>query len=574
MPRMKASLAWLAELVPGLPALEEVAERLTRGGVEVMGWRSLADDVQLELAPPGNRPDVRSHHGLALELCALLHRSPRVMAPRLEPIAPEAASELELCAPTSAGYRGVVARLLSGVTDGPSPTDWARRLEVLELRSSGVVLDATALAMAEHGVLVHALDLDRIEGRRLVLRVAAPGESLELPARAPVVLHGDDLVLVDERGPIALVGVETHARARFRRASRRALLVAALPEPRRVQQSARRHGLRIPAAMESEGGVDPAWAVLALDRAAEHIVAHASARVHRGRLGAITPISERRVPLRLGVVRELVGVELERAELVGRLRRLGLGVDPDALTADTVQVSVPARRPDLGTEVDLVEELVRLQDLDALPSCVPHPPAGEAARPAAPEEVVRRTLLDRGFAEWICLAFVGADAVRPLDPTSARPVELADPLCPEHRFLRTSLVPGLLRAALLQPRERHVLAFELGRAFAWGQGDEPLPRQPLRVALVHRDRAGAGSPDALAAHVERLLVALGMSGARRVARPVAWAEARAGHHWVLGSRSVGWEGTAAPELAGSLAAPCPALVELDLDAIRAGEGCA
>lgn len=529
------------------------------------------DDVILEVSPTPNRADVLSHHGLALELAALFGLPPPKVAARVRESKAPARRRAKVEIRDAERCPKYGARIIQGVAVGPSP-DWvAKRLKALGLRPISNVVDATNLALQELGQPLHAFDLARLAGPRIVVRLAEPGERLTTLDGQDRALDPDDLVIADRDVPVALAGVMGGQASEVSTDTSDVLLECALFDPRTVRRTARRHGLHTDASHRFERGVDPLRLEAALDRCAALIVELAGGKVAQGRIVAgkwsrptpVVPIRPERAAAVLGrpvdkveVKATLTALGFKKAQPPRSKRDTGAGsarvkaagkkvpafLKPDLTSA--LFFEVPSWRVDIAREEDLIEEVARVAGFDEIPTLMPPAPqlnlaaasaAAPAASPAALERAVKDHLASAGFLEAISLAFNARAQAEALGLDVREAVEVENPLGEESALMRMSLLPALLRAVRLNqdvlPSITDLRLFEVGRTFAWSsaadldpepRGRGHLPAETLRATMVlrgHRVPASWATKDAkgivpaldafdLKAAVESLLVEL------------------------------------------------------------------
>ena len=175
---MKISLNWLNDYVQtGLQA-EQIAEILSNLGLPCEGIEHLADDSVIDVEVTSNRGDCLSHIGIARELAAATGKPlslPKIDFPEMDRPASEFI-DVEIREPDLCGR--YTARVIEGVKIGPSPEWMQKRLEAVGMRAVNNVVDATNYAMMETGQPPHAFDYATIEGRKIIVRKAAPGEQI------------------------------------------------------------------------------------------------------------------------------------------------------------------------------------------------------------------------------------------------------------------------------------------------------------------------------------------------------------------------------------------------------------
>ena len=353
--------------------------------------------------------------------------------------------------------------------------------------------------MLETGHPLHAFDLDKVRGGKIVVRRATEGEKLVTLDGVERTLTADDLVICDGTGPVGLAGVMGGGNSEVSDATTRVLLECAYFDPRGVRRSARRHGLHTEASHRFERGVDWGDTAATLERAVSLASQLSGAeavreiRVFEGR-----GLARRTVTLRHDRVGFMLGVDVPPEDTKATLSRLGFACRASQPGMDVWEV--PSFRPDVSREIDLVGEVARARGFDVIPATLP---AFRASRDAGPREALRRRARQAGVAlglgEALTYAFV---APRDLEAVGAPPaaVTLANPLSERGTVMRTSLLPGLLRAA--------------GHARRHGEHDARLfTVGTLFFAATAEDDAPAGSTGSTGVD-ERLGFAALMSGRR------------------------------------------------------------
>jgi phenylalanyl-tRNA synthetase beta chain len=447
-----------------------------------------------------NRPDCLGHVGLARELALLFGR------PFSLPPVPGDAPAFVAEGAIKVGFGSVTvniddpegcprygAALVQGVTVGPSPF-WLRyRLRSLGLRSISNLVDATNLVMLEEGHPIHGFDLARLRKRAVVVRRARKGEVMATLDGVERRFFPGDLLICDGKGPVAVAGVMGGAESELADTTRNVLIECAYFDPRSVRRTSRRLGLHTDASHRFERGVDPNAVPRVLARAAALLAELGGGTVAPTAIDRVAkPIAPKRIRLRSAKMRALLGLAIP-AE-VSRRVMVGIGAEVVAEDAEGLEVLAPTHRPDLGREVDLVEEVVRIHGYDQIPTTVPRvrpSPEGTPA-PILFAARLRRAACASGLNEAICYSFVS-----PADLHAARAsldaVMLENPLSEERSVMRTSLLPGLAQAAAHARRRGAggVALFELGRAFHSANTLEGLPiERPVFALLLTGALAG------------------------------------------------------------------------------------
>ncbi|MGC4761197.1 phenylalanine--tRNA ligase subunit beta [Micromonospora trifolii] len=505
------------------------------------------DDVVLDLEITPDRGYALSLRGLAREL------SHAFDVPLRDPALAPAPGGTETPAypvevRDTVGCDRFTARLVRGVDPtAPTPSWMQQRLVTAGIRSISLPVDITNYVMLELGQPMHAFDADRIAGP-LVVRRADAGEKLTTLDGVNRVLTADDMVICDDTGPISLAAVMGGETSEVVAGTTTVLFEAAHWDPAMVGRTARRHKLFSEAAKRWERGVDPAVALVALERAVRLLTEHGggtpSAEIlDIDHVRPRTPIS---LPADLPTRR--VGVEYPPARVVALLERVGctvaqgadrLSEDPGAVgvasgVGTVLSVTPPTWRPDLTDPADLVEEVVRLDGYDRVPSVLPTAPPG---RGLTPRQRRRRaaagSLAERGYVEVLAHPFVSPELADqlglPADDPRRPAVRLANPLSEEEPLLRTTLLGPLLGILKrnLGRGHRDLALYEIGAVFhpRVGAGSPPamgVDRRPTDAEFAAADAVVPAQPVHVAVVLSGDLDPAGWWGA---GRPAGWADA-------------------------------------------------
>lgn len=449
------------------------------------------DDARLLVDVTPNRPELLSHVGIAREAApggaadVRLPAFPNAGEVEYETVGGESdasIADVRATVEDAAGCPRYMAAVVRGVTVGPSPEWLASRLRVIGLRPLNNVVDATNYVMMELGQPLHAFDLGRLQGGEIRVRRAEEGERFVTLDGTERVLAATDVMIADGERSVAIAGVMGGENSEVGDATTDLLIECALFDPGLVRKTARRLGLSTDASYRFERGVDPEGQPAALRRVVELILAVAGGRVE----GAVdvnpTPFHPLIVFLRPRRIEQLLGVALPTDEVRSLLNGIGFLVNEGD---GVLEVRVPGFRPDVTSEIDLIEEVARRRGYESF---------AEELRPFRPSSVtddphvaVERRLRDL-FVRW---GFLEARAAA-FAPEAGNTLALLNPLSAEEGFLRSSLAPGLLRRVEhnFARGVRDVRLFSVGTVFARGE-DGALPHEEFRVAAAF---TGARAP--------------------------------------------------------------------------------
>ncbi|MDW5613352.1 MULTISPECIES: phenylalanine--tRNA ligase subunit beta [Mycolicibacterium] len=570
------------------------------GAADVLGL----DDVVFDLAITPDRGYCLSVRGMAREIANaydLEFVDPADVAPL-----PADGEALPVTVDPGTGVQRFGLRPVTGI-DPKAVSPWwiQRRLLLSGIRAISPAVDVTNYVMLELGHPMHAHDRSLITGGFRV-RFAEPGEKVVTLDDVERTLDPADVLIVDDVATAAIGGVMGAGTTEVSDATTDVLLEAAVWDPAAVSRTQRRLRLYSEAGRRYERTVDPAVSVAALDRCATLLADIAGGTVEptltdwRGDPPradwAQPPVS-----MPVDLPDRTAGVEYPEGAVRKRLTQIGASVVVDG---GTVTATPPSWRPDLRQPADLVEEVMRLEGLDVIPSVLPAAPAGRGLTAGQKRRrAVGKSLALSGFVEILPTPFLpagifdqwGLDADDPRRNTT----QVLNPLESDRPHLATTLLPGLLEA-LTRNVSRGAVDVAL---FAIAQVVEPtaetgaveripndrrptddeiaaldasLPRQPEHVAAVLtglREPAGPwgrGRPVEAADAFEAVRVigrAAGIEFTLRAGRYLPWHPGRCAEI-VVGDVVVGHAGQLHPavvERSGLPKGTCA--VELDLDAV-------
>jgi phenylalanyl-tRNA synthetase beta chain len=539
----------------------------------------LGEVLEFEITP--NRPDCLGVYGIAREVHATTG-DPLRPPPWAEDAGSEGPVEgasVEVEVPDLCPR--FTARVFEDVKIGPSPPWLKARLTAAGQRPISNVVDITNYVMLLAGHPLHAFDLDRVAGQRLVVRAARAGETLETLDGQTRTLEEGEIVIDDADGPTSLAGVMGGARSEVQDDTTRVLLEVASWHAPTIHHTSTRLGLRSEASARFEKGLSTEQTLEALKVGTRLMVELCGARVLPGTIDVGGPgEAPPPITLRPERVERLLGLAIPAERQVEILESLGFaakkGTDP------SLAVTVPHfRRMDVTREADLVEEVARIEGLDKLPATLPSR-RGASGRLTV-EQLARRraedVLVGRGLFEAVGWSFTEpgiADRLRlPEDDPRRRFVVVENPMSEDMSVLRTTLLGSLLDVARHNEARgvRDLALFEHGAIYM-----DAGERLPLEVRALGALLTGAlRPPNWRESDVGRwdFFAAKAVLGAVLDTLRVPW-DAREGTHPFLhpgrsarvysGGTELGWLGEVHPlvarewDLDGTVAA-----FEIDLD---------
>jgi phenylalanyl-tRNA synthetase beta chain len=466
---VKIVYQWLRDLVDVPGDVESIAAEIGLRGFEVAEVQQGALPV-IDFEITANRPDCLNHLGMAREASAIWKTPLKAAAAAAPAPAGDVTIDVELA---DAALCPRYCAQVFDVTIGPSPAWLAERLEAAGVRPINNIVDVTNYVMLEMGQPMHAFDLERVRGGKLVIRRAAAGETLQTLDGVQRTLDQDMLIIADAERAAAVAGVMGGRDSEIHDGTTRMVLESAYFHPPSVRRTSKRLGLKTEASIRFERGGDVNAPPAGIARAAALF-----AQIGAGR--AAGPLIDRypvrrepaRIRLRAERIGRLLGQDVPPAAVPGLLQPLGFVLEDEG---NGWMVTVPSYRVDVAREADLIEEVGRHYGFDQIPAAFPAlakpqlPPAREILR----ERVLRQQLVASGFSEAMTFAFLEREAALPFVPAGAEPAAIANPLSEKYAVLRPSLLPGLIDSCAHNRRRarKDIRLFETGSRFVPGAGE-------------------------------------------------------------------------------------------------------
>jgi phenylalanyl-tRNA synthetase beta chain len=483
---MIVSWNWLKDYLPLDMSPEELALRLAMAGLNHEGTETVGDDLAIDIEVTSNRPDCLGHLGIAREIAVLwdlplTHPDPKPISG-----AAKGADLIQVSIESPALCPRYTARVIQGVTIGPSPQWLQDRLATLGIASVNNVVDISNYVLMECGQPLHIFDYANIQGGQIIVRNARPKEQFLAIDHRTYELGDSMCVIADAKRPLALGGVMGGADSEVSATTVDILIEAADFDSLAIRRTSRALKLFSPSSYRFERTVDPEGTDWASRRCAELILEHAGGELAMGvvdvRAQPQPPAVE--LTLRMSQLKRVLGIEIP-SENVRRILS-ALGNEEKSATAEKIVVVPPSWRRDLHREIDLVEEVARIHGYDQIPEDVGV--AMVASQKSTFDRVVAKTrqaMTAWGFDEAMTTSVVSQSWSEAASFwTDQTPIETITPMLRGANFLRRSLIPSLLGALRANEAQQNedVSLFEIAKIYL--PQSDGLPEEPWMLGLV------------------------------------------------------------------------------------------
>lgn len=412
--------------------------------VEIFGLNGKV--IELEITH--NRPDCLSIIGMARETAATFNKKLKFPKIKLSKESGDIKDHIESVKVHEELCNRYYTRIIKDITIEDSPLWLQTKLMEAGVRPINSIVDVTNYVMLELGQPLHAFDLDKLEGKSIVVREAKDGESIKTIDEVERKLSPSDLIIADKKGPIAIAGIMGGIDTEVTEETKTILLESANFNSSSVRLSSKNLKLRTEASTRFEKGIDFNLCETAAERACQIIEEIGAGTIVKEKIDVYENIRTiETISLRPKKVNSILGTELNTEEMVKYLERLELKT---YLKDDKLSVKIPTYRLDLKTEIDLVEEIGRLYGFHNIKT---KPLVGVLTRGEKPyyrvvEDKTKDILQGMGINEIMTYSFISPKLYDKLKIGEDSPlrdyIEIKNPLGEDYSVMRTTLIPNVL----------------------------------------------------------------------------------------------------------------------------------
>lgn len=437
------------------------------------------DDEIIELSITPNRADALSMRGVAHEVAAIYGKEVHFPEKSVTEVAKSAKEVIDV-AIESDKVMTYASRVVENVTVAPSP-QWLQNLLMnAGIRPINNVVDVTNYILLYFGQPMHAFDLAKFQGNKIVARDARDGEFLVSLDGEERELTDDDIVITVADKPVALAGVMGGKDTEIDNSSKSVVLEAAVFDGKSIRKTSSRLNLRSESSSRFEKGINFDTVTEALDFAAAMLEELAGGEVLSGRVQAgALPTEPVEVSTTLDYVNVRLGTELTYSDIEDVFAKLGFGLSG---SADRFTVAVPRRRWDISIQADLVEEIARIYGYDKLPTTLPEA-AGTAGALTTTQKLRRKVKAlaeGAGLTEVISYALTTPEKATAFNAAPSHLTELMWPMTVDRSALRQNMISGILDivAYNVARKNKNLALYEIGKVFEQtGNPKEDLPNE-------------------------------------------------------------------------------------------------
>lgn len=439
-------------------------------GLDIKDVLNMKDYVfEIEITP--NRPDCLSILGMARETAATFSRELKEPKIEINNEVEDIKDYVEGIEIDSDNCNRYYTRVIKDVKVGDSPLWLQTKIMEAGMRPINNIVDASNYVMLEYGQPLHTFDLEKIQGRQIIVRQADDDEVITTLDSKERKLSHKDLVIADRSAPIAIAGVMGGFDSEVTRDTSLVLLESANFNGKSIRLTSNKFALRSEASTRYEKEVDSKICKDAADRFCQIIESIGAGTIVKGSIDLYeNPTKEAVILLRPEMANRRLGIEISPAEMTNYLVNLGLRVEE---TAEGLVTTVPTVRQDLKMEIDLIEEIGRLYGFHNIEA---KPLVGTLTRGEKPffriiEDKSKNILSGLGLSEILTYSFISPKAYDLTNVAEDSPLRnfatLLNPLGQDYSIMRTTLIPNMLETISRNYNRKieNVFFYEIGNIF-------------------------------------------------------------------------------------------------------------
>jgi len=447
-------------------------------GTPLKSYFNLYSDWIFEIGLTPNRMDAMSHLGVAKDICAYishhLKKTTKVIYPFKDHFKADNHSktvQVEIRNPKDCErYAGVS---ISGIKVEESPEWLKNKLKSIGLRPVNNIVDITNFILHETGQPLHAFDLDKIKGKKVIVETLPEGTPFVTLDGKEAKLRSEDIMICNgENEPMCIAGVFGGLHSGVSAETTNIFLESAVFNPSAIRKTMLAHNLRTEAAVRFEKGINIGNTVEVLKHAAMMVKEIAGGKITSEIIDVYPfPRAKKEITLSNHYLKKISGKNYHADTVKSILASLNFTVLREGL--DIIMVEVPYSNPDITIPADIIEEIMRIDGLDniEIPSAITITPSIDAGLiEAAKKEKIASWLVGNGFHEIFTNSITNSKYFT--EETLATTVSIINSLSEGLNILRPLMLPTGLETISynLNRKNTDLLLFEFGKTYSISEG--------------------------------------------------------------------------------------------------------
>ncbi|MBA3663764.1 MAG: phenylalanine--tRNA ligase subunit beta [Bacteroidetes bacterium] len=449
-----------------------VLPETTKTGMEASEYFKIESDSVFEIGLTPNRSDAASHLGVARDLSAIINSANNNQELKIRLVGlnelqeSNESSKVTVTIENHEGCKRYSGLVISGITVKDSPEWLQNRLKSIGVRPINNIVDITNFVLHELGQPLHAFDLEKITGNKIIVRNAKEGEKFKSLDGVDRTLKGTDLMICNEASPMCIAGVFGGAESGVTKTTTAVFIESAYFDPAHIRKSSKNHSLKTDASFRFERGTDPDMTLIALTRAANLIIELAGGSIS---MSPVDMYPEKMAPYRVAFsntnCNALIGKEIDMNVVKNIITNLGIEIESEG--SDGLLLQVPRYKTDVTREADVIEEVMRIYGYNnvEVSKSISYTAFNEPKNFDSTLENKTAGILEGfGFNEIMSLSLTKESYY----PENTSMVKVVNPLSNDLNVLRSDMIYSGLEAIAynINRKNSDLKLFEIGRVYS------------------------------------------------------------------------------------------------------------
>jgi len=453
------------------------------------------NDVVFDINVPPNRGDCLSVYGIAREVGSILNQKIRIFSDKenleeiddIDDLISLKINAIEACP-------RYVLKMIKDITIKKSPYWMRNRISKCGMRPINNIVDITNYVMLEFGQPLHAFDYDKLNGKRIEVRLTDSPTVFRTLDGMDRSLSSNDLLICDGAGPVAIAGIMGGENSEIEADTKNVALESAFFNPFFIRKTARGLGIRSEASLRFEKGIDIDLVGFAAERAIMLMQRLSGGRLVKGQKEIYDKKDLNRIFVSFGRINEILGTTIEQRDIVSALRSVDIYVVKEE--EGGFFVSIPSFRHDINEYIDIIEEIARIYGYERIPATTPITATKTLKRDPREKQLVitKDYFKSAGFYELINFAFFNLKDIDNflIEPPDKRTfcVKIMNPISKEYEVMRTFIAAGMLKnvAYNINRGAKNLRFFEVGKVFGMSEEGFPIEYPAVCFAITGKER--------------------------------------------------------------------------------------
>lgn len=435
---------------------------------------NIENETVIDIGLTANRGDATSHRGVARDISALENIALKPLDNTIEYGKSPSSISLEVLHEDCPRYMGVQ---IDDVTISDSPEWLQNALKSIDIEPINNIVDITNYVLHDLGQPIHAFDISKITGNKVIVRKAKEEEKLITLDDKERELKNTDLIIANSENPMALAGVFGGANSGISNETKSIFIESAYFNPVTVRKTAKSFALNTDASYRYERGTDPNMVEEALNMVAKLVKDIAGgSTIYQPIEHYPHKIEHFEINLTFRNINRILGIDIPKERVINILKSLEIEILEEK--PEGLKLSVPPFKSDVTREIDVIEEIIRIYGFNNIPlknnTSLFNTNFKESGLFKS-QIKIKRLLQGLGFSEIMTNSMVGV--------SEDNSVQILNPLSRDTASMRTSLELGMLHSIAhnVNRKNEQLKFYEMGTIFTSSNGAKINEEQQLVI---------------------------------------------------------------------------------------------